>query len=106
MVGRLTENRPIIGAKSDRDSLSGIVTCYSCRLGCNPATRSVKCHGQPLMPKLLQSALSVRNSCALHLHDITWQSEVSLQVVKNGRYRYSEQPGLRLVYNPAEDLNI
>ncbi|PYV71437.1 MAG: hypothetical protein DMG96_28775 [Acidobacteria bacterium] len=106
MVGRLTENRPIIGAKSDRDSLSGIVTCYSCRLGCNPATRSVKCHGQPLMPKLLQSALSVRNSCALQLLAITWQSHVSLQVVKNARYTYSVQPGVSLGYNRAEDLNI
>jgi len=49
---------------------------------------------QPLMPKLLQSALSVRNSCALQLLAITWQSHVSLQVVKNARYTYSEKAGV------------
>jgi len=94
MVGRLTENRPIIGAKSDRDSLRGIVICYSCRLRYDPATRTLNVMAQPLIPKLLQSALSVRNSCALQLLAITWQSLVSLQVVKNARYTYSEKAGV------------
>jgi len=49
---------------------------------------------QPLIPKLLLSALSVRNSCALQLLAITWQSHVSLQVVKNARYTYSEKAGV------------
>jgi hypothetical protein len=46
------------------------------------------------MPKLLQSAFSVRNSCALQLLAITWQSHVSLQVVRKAPYTYSEKAGV------------